>query len=103
MIRADKPAASHSRQYNAPVEEEVAVLIVGDATVSTRDILLQKRDRSLVNVADTKRAYDALQYPLIFWQGEDGYHFENRMVDPNTRQTMSKKVPPMTSMHIASW
>src|SRR5277367_781022 len=93
VIRAGKkPAGVHPRQFNAPVEDEVAVLMVGDASIGTRDIVLQKRDSALANVSDTNRGYDALQYPLMFWEGKDGYHFENRMVDPNTGQPTSKKV-----------
>lgn len=26
-------------------------------------------------MSETHRSYDALQYPIFFWQGEDGYHF----------------------------
>ena len=46
--------------------------------------------------SDTHRSYDALQYPLIFWQGEDGYHFHIMQVDPITRMpTNRKKVSAM--------
>jgi PIF1-like helicase/Helitron helicase-like domain at N-terminus len=94
VIRADKkPDGAHPRLFNAPIEEEIAVLMIGDPSISRRDIVLQKRDNSLMYVADTHRAYDALQYPLIFWQGQDGYHFENRQVDPRTGQlNASKKI-----------
>src|SRR5277367_5000660 len=45
VIRADKkPAGTHPRQFNAPVEDEVAVLMVGDASIGTWDIVLQKRN-----------------------------------------------------------
>lgn len=34
-------------------------------------------------ILEIPRSYDALlQYPIIFWQGEDGYHFEIKMIIP---------------------
>ncbi|XP_015175981.1 PREDICTED: uncharacterized protein LOC107066151 [Polistes dominula] len=37
-------------------------------------------------------SYDALQYSLIFWQGEDGYHFNIKMVNQVTGAETNKKV-----------
>ena len=45
--------------------------------------------------AKTHRSYDALQYPLIFLQGEDGYHFNIQQIDPTTGVESSKKVSAM--------
>jgi hypothetical protein len=75
VIRADAtPAGEHERRYNAPTTNEVAIVIVGDG-FDRRDIILEKRNNQLQSVSDTHRSYDALQYPLIFWKGEHGYHF----------------------------
>lgn len=66
VIRADKtPAGEHARRFNS-------------------DIVLHRRKNEFKRVYETHRAYDALQYPLIFWQGEDGYHFNIKMVNPTT-------------------
>ena len=46
-------------------------------------------------MAETHRSYDALQYPLIFWDGEDGYHFEIKQADPSTKTPTTKKVSAM--------
>ncbi|GBP94147.1 hypothetical protein EVAR_57562_1 [Eumeta japonica] len=35
-------------------------------------------------VNETHRLYDALQYPIIYWQGQDGYDITLKMVDPIT-------------------
>lgn len=85
IIRADKrPAGSHARQFNAPTINEVAVVIVGE-NVESRDIILKRRDGGqLQRVYETHRSYDALQYPLMFCHGEDGYHFNIKMVNPTT-------------------
>lgn len=92
VIRADKrPIGEHERRYNAPQVNEVAVVIV-DSKYSHRDIIIQRRSESLQRIAETHRSYDALQYPLIFWQGEDGYHFNIQQINPNTGAEINKKV-----------
>lgn len=83
VIRADKtPAGEHTRRFNSPTIDEV-VVIVGE-NLQSRDIVLHRRNNDLKRVSETHRTYDALQYPLIFWQGEDGYHFNIKMVNQVT-------------------
>lgn len=84
VIRADKmPAGQHPRRFNAPTIDEVAIVVVGE-NLQNRDIVLQRRNDRLQRVSETHRSYDALQYPILFWQGEDGYHFSIKMIDPLT-------------------
>lgn len=85
IIRADKrPSGSHARQFNAPTINEVAVVIVSE-NVASRDIVLKRRDSGqLQRVYETHRSYDALQYPLMFCRGEDGYHLNIKMVNSMT-------------------
>lgn len=84
IIYPDKvPSGEHGRRYNAPTMDEVAIIIVGDQ-FNTRDIVLRRRDYVLQRVSETHRCYDALQYPLMFCRGEDGYHFGIKMIDPLT-------------------
>ena len=92
-IRPDKtPHGEHQRRFNVPTYNEVAIVMVGN-DFEPRDIVLRKRDNMLQRVADTHRSYDSLQYPLIFWQGEDGYYFGIPQTDPSTGQAVqSKKV-----------
>lgn len=74
VIKADKaPVGEHARRFNAPTVNEVGVVMVGDV-FERRDIRIMRRDNTLQTIQDTHRSYDALQYPLIFWEGEDGYH-----------------------------
>ena len=78
VIRADKrPTGTHERTFNAPTIDEVAILIVGE-NLERRDIALARRDTGQIQ----HRSYDTLQYPLMFWQGEDGYHFNIKMINP---------------------
>lgn len=84
VINPDKtPAGEHVRRFNAPVVDDVAGIILGDRT-STREIVIRKRNNNLQFIADTHRSYDALQYPLIFWKGQDGYSINIKQRDPAT-------------------
>lgn len=84
VIHADKtPPGQHARRFNAPTMEEVAIVIVGDE-FNSRDIVLRRRDLGLQRVSETHRCYDGLQYPLLFARGEDGYHFNIKMINAST-------------------
>lgn len=92
VIRADKtPSGEHERRFNAPTIDDVAIVMVGPAE-KNRDIVLSRRDEQLQRVFDTHRSYDALQYPILFWQGQDGYHFHVMQVNPATGAETAKKV-----------
>lgn len=95
VIRADKtPVGQHQRQYNAPTIAEVAIVIVGDE-FNSRDIVLHCRNGDVQRVSETHRSYDALQYPILFWQGEDGYHFNIKQINSQTNEETNKKVSAM--------
>ncbi|XP_008178216.1 uncharacterized protein LOC103307737 [Acyrthosiphon pisum] len=71
VIKADKtPAGQHARRFNAPTIDEVAVVVVGE-NLESRDIVLHRRNDRLQRINETHRSYDALQYPIIFWQGSE--------------------------------
>ncbi|GBP66856.1 ATP-dependent DNA helicase pif1 [Eumeta japonica] len=73
IIHADvKPPNEHRGRYNAPVVDEVAVLMI-DEDKGPRDIVLTARDGRLQRVSEIHRSYDPLQYPLLFPFGNDGY------------------------------
>ncbi|CAE1282209.1 unnamed protein product [Acanthosepion pharaonis] len=75
VIDADKrPQGEHERRYNAPASNEISVIVSGDQH-NRRDIVIESRGSGLRRISETHRSYDALQYPLLFPYGEDGYHF----------------------------
>lgn len=74
IIHADaKPLNEHRGRYNAPIVDEVAVLLI-DEDKGPRDIVLNTRDGRLQRVSEIHRSYDPLQYPLLFPFGNDGYY-----------------------------
>uniref|UniRef100_W5LW14 Helitron helicase-like domain-containing protein n=1 Tax=Lepisosteus oculatus TaxID=7918 RepID=W5LW14_LEPOC len=73
IIRADKTqAGEHKSRFNAPNTDEVATLLV-DQDAEKYDIILHQRNDTHPRIPETHRSYDALQYPIIFWKGQDGY------------------------------
>ena len=86
-----KPFGEHQGRFNAPTCKEVAVLIVGQE-FEKRDIVLHSRNNRVVRISETHRAYDALQYPLMFCRGEDGYQIDIPQRDPKTNAPLKKTV-----------
>ncbi|GIX84442.1 helitron_like_N domain-containing protein [Caerostris darwini] len=58
-------------------------------------IKITRCDSAVHVISDLHRSYDALQYPLIFWQGQDGYHINIKLVNPVTGNETNKKVSSM--------
>nr|GEU94766.1 ATP-dependent DNA helicase PIF1 [Tanacetum cinerariifolium] len=63
-------------EYNAPTVPEVAAIIINDFVDAhpTRDIIVDRKDTGLQRVSELHPSYMALQYPLLFSYGEDGFH-----------------------------
>ena len=93
VIHADRtPAGEHERRYNAPQVNEVAIVIIGQE-FNRRDIVIHCRNDQLQRISETHRSYDALQYPLINWEGQDGYCFQIWQFNPTTGlMNVGKKV-----------
>ncbi|ONM36878.1 putative replication protein [Zea mays] len=70
-------------QYNLPSGGEVAAIVVGDYTADeyTYDVLVHDRNCGLRRVSCLHPSYMALQYPLLFPYGENGYHLGIRYCD----------------------
>lgn len=84
VIKADKvPLGEHNRRFNAPTVDEVGIVMVGEV-FERRDVRIMRRNNTLQTIQDTHRSYDALQYPLIFWEGEDGFHINIKQRNPST-------------------
>lgn len=60
-----KPLAKHKGQHNMLTMSEV-VLVIVEQEFEKWDIFLHSEDDQFVWISETHRAYDALQYPLMF-------------------------------------
>ncbi|KAM3685737.1 hypothetical protein ACB098_11G143300 [Castanea mollissima] len=63
------------REYNLPTCSEIAAIIVGDigAENAHRDIIVELKEGGLQRINVMHPSYMALQYPLLFPYGEDGF------------------------------
>lgn len=80
------------RTYIAPIVSEVAALIPGDfhLEMPERDIVLEEKSGRLKRISELHPSYLALQYPLVFPYGEDGFRVGIqkgfRLLDSNKKQ-----------------
>ncbi|KAF8050471.1 hypothetical protein N665_1961s0003 [Sinapis alba] len=74
-MRIVSDRANDGRTYDTPTVSEVAALIPGDFNldIDKRDIVLQQKSGKLLRIDEIHAAYLALQYPLLFVHGEDGF------------------------------
>ncbi|GJR46441.1 ATP-dependent DNA helicase PIF1-like protein [Tanacetum coccineum] len=65
-----------TRQYNAPTVSEVAAIIINDFGDAhpTPDIVVDRKGTGPQRISELHPLYMALQYPLLFPYGEDGFH-----------------------------
>nr|KAJ0224052.1 hypothetical protein LSAT_V11C200058700 [Lactuca sativa] len=66
------------RTYNLLTASEVATLIVGDIGdfIDNKDIVVQTSFGALRRISELHPSYLALQYPLLFPYGDDGYRVD---------------------------
>ncbi|XP_062182104.1 ATP-dependent DNA helicase PIF1-like [Phragmites australis] len=76
-------------QYNSPMCNELALLVVGDFSVETykRDIVVQCFDGKLHQISALHPALMALQYPLLFPYGDRGFQVGVRYVGADAVRT----------------
>lgn len=95
VIRADRaPIGEHRGRFNAPSVDDIAVVMV-QGECSRRDIVLQRRGGYLQRIDELHHLYDALQYPVILWQGSSTYHINLKQVNPLTGAQSDKNVSAM--------
>ncbi|CAL1527431.1 unnamed protein product [Lymnaea stagnalis] len=87
IIQVDiKLSHAHKGIYNKPEASEVGAVIVGN-TFEYLDNILKSIENKLQRIKDTHISYDALQYPLMFSNGEGGSSVSIPQVDPDTTFT----------------
>ena len=75
VIWADKRlTGEHVRRYNAQQSSEIAVLMENEEAGHLDIVIEMRNDGSLKKINYLHRAYDPMQYPIIFPHGTDGYN-----------------------------
>lgn len=73
--------------------DEVAIILPNDPSQpQSRDIILRKHGGHLQQISELHPAYAPLQYVLLFPRGENGWHPDLRVQDPNNRRPQHKRV-----------
>ncbi len=96
VIQANRPPSNeHERRYNAPVAYEVAGIVIGsDADhIHRNDILNDNGNETMQRISASHRNYDALCYPLLFPDGQDGWYIGLQCTKPGSNN--QKKASPM--------
>ncbi|XP_072064478.1 uncharacterized protein [Arachis hypogaea] len=86
-LRLISKKVTDGRQYNLPSSSEVATLLVDQYTNEEechRDIVIEHKKTGLQRITEIHPSFMALQYPLLFSYGEDGFrtgisHFNRRI------------------------
>ncbi|XP_074266036.1 uncharacterized protein LOC141588495 [Silene latifolia] len=102
-IRLSSRRETDGRTYNRPTAYEVAVLIEGDIgnAVEKRDIIIEKESGELQRISELHPLYLALQYPLLFPHGEDGWR--PGILHSEASLNKSKKKNPCIQVTMREW
>jgi hypothetical protein len=75
IIRIVGAREGDSVQYNIPMADELAMLVVGDFSLDTFkcDIVIETHSNELKQISALHPTFMALQYPLLFPYGERGF------------------------------
>ena len=67
--------SKNAPQYSVPAGSEIAALIVGDFSEEKKspDIIIQARGGGLKRISNLHANYMALQYPVLFPYGDQGF------------------------------
>ncbi|XP_021985604.1 uncharacterized protein LOC110881748 [Helianthus annuus] len=91
------------RMYNLPTCGEVAALIVGDVenAIENRDIVVETKSGTLQRISELHPSYLALQYPILFPYGDDGYRVD--ILHRGVIDVTNKKRPNCTMREFFSY
>ncbi|XP_028777507.1 uncharacterized protein LOC114734111 [Neltuma alba] len=87
----------NGRNYNLSSAPEVAALIIGDVDINfcRRDIIVHELSGYPQRIDELHPSYLALQYPLLFPRGEDGYRDNIEHREETLSKTKKKKMLSM--------
>jgi hypothetical protein len=83
---------THGDMYSAPLASEVVGLLVGDigTTDVDRDLITEDHASNLQQISEDHCKFMAMQYPLLFPYGEDGFH-DDLIYQPTARSASMQR------------
>ncbi|XP_017221355.2 uncharacterized protein LOC108198086 [Daucus carota subsp. sativus] len=87
------------RPNNISPSDEVAAVLVGDTkyTKGVRDIVVESNIKGLTRIPEIHPLRASLQFPILFPNGEDGYHEHLHYYKKGKRKTGEKKRDKITA------
>jgi hypothetical protein len=76
-----------------PTSTEIVGLIVGDLGQSNgrRDIVIEHKSEGMQRIKEFHPKFMAMQYPLLFPYGEDGFHLDMFYSQNDRRKKLKEK------------
>lgn len=76
LIRLKLLGDRFDKRYFEPAVSEIVGFIVGDVDelINRRDVIVDHKSVGLQRISDLHPAFMAMQYPILFPYGEDGFH-----------------------------
>ncbi|PWA61719.1 hypothetical protein CTI12_AA370850 [Artemisia annua] len=83
-----------SRQHELPTGDSIgAIVFKGGPDVETEfDVVVEQHDHQLQYVSKLNASYMSMQFPLLFFFGEDGYHLGRVLLSRRTSSDPPKKM-----------
>ncbi|GKC79463.1 hypothetical protein Tco_1130237 [Tanacetum coccineum] len=91
-----------TRQYELPTSETIGAIVFGNssATENEFDLIIEEHSRFPQRVNKLHPCYMALQFPLLFVYGEDGYQKDMKLANVQGQSTKANK---QMSMNMYYW
>nr|CAD1842606.1 unnamed protein product [Ananas comosus var. bracteatus] len=88
-------------QYNPPSCSEIAGLIIGDfgSADRQRDIVVEHKMEGLKRISDLHPSFMAMQYPVLFPYGDDGFRIGIKYNNDSRRNVGSRKCVTMREFY----
>ncbi|OMP04886.1 DNA helicase PIF1, ATP-dependent [Corchorus olitorius] len=96
-LRLIRSRDTDNRTYSAPSSTDIAGLIVNDPGVNdgNMDIIVEHKTDGMKRISNVHPLYMAMQYPLLFPYGEDGFRVGIRYVDSPLKEDAARKTVSM--------
>ena len=74
VLKADSrpPNNEHSRKWNLPENNEVAIIDIDPEATNSADVIIRFHDGSVQHINETHRSFEPMHYTLLFPRGDDG-------------------------------
>ncbi|PWA41420.1 hypothetical protein CTI12_AA553090 [Artemisia annua] len=90
-----------AQQYELPAGDTIGAIVYegGPESATDYDIVIERHSREAENVNKLHPRYMALQFPLLFVYGEEGYHLSLTLRDVGDSETQTEKRMSMKAFY----